>query len=143
MRTASWILLALVGAITLFFSLESAWVAYHRGPDRVVTAAASSTDAAGGRESTADALRGRRGTAAAFGAAYSVLFLAIVLGPYRGGDRWSWWTLLAGAAVLAAITAARIPTLGIRGGVGTAVTHLGVALVGLLLDAGRLRSAAR
>jgi hypothetical protein len=84
------------------------------------------------------AVRARRGTAASFAAAYSALFLAVVLGPYRRGDRGSWWALLVAAAVLAVLTLPRIPALGTNAGVGTGVAHFVVVAVALLLDVRRL-----
>jgi len=66
---------------------------------------------AAGREEVATALRGIRGTSAAFAAAYGVLYLAIVLTPYRRGDVWAWWALFAGSATVLAIALLRIPFL--------------------------------
>lgn len=48
---------------------------------------------AGGDSGVATALLGIRGTSAAYGAAFGVLFLAVVLGPYRRGDAWAWKAL--------------------------------------------------
>ncbi len=100
MRTVSWVLLALVGLATLGLSLVSANVAYRAAGDQI--GPATLDEVAAGRPEVATALRGRRGTAAAYAAAYATLFLFIVLGPYRRGDRGSWWALLAGSLVLAA-----------------------------------------
>ena len=54
-------------------------------------------------QSVATALRGIRGTSAAFAVAYGVLFLSIVLGPYLRGEGWAWWTLFAGSTTVLAI----------------------------------------
>jgi len=142
MRKASWIVLTLVGALTLLASLASAWTAYSKAPDPLPPSGLTIEDAAHGRAEVETALRARRGTAAAFAAAYAVLYLGVVLGPYRRGDVGSWWALLAAALVLAAISALRIPTLGTQAGVGAAATHGVVTLVGLLLDVRRLRAQA-
>jgi hypothetical protein len=91
----------------------------------------------------ATAIRARRGTAAAFAAAYGVLFLAVVLGPYRRGDAWSWWALLASSVTLAILTAIRVPALGTRAGAGTGLVQLAVVVVALLLDVSRVRAPAR
>jgi hypothetical protein len=64
-----------------------------------------------------------------------------VLGPYRRGDTWSWWTLLAGALTLGILAAARVPFLGTRAGAGTGLAHLVVVVVALLLDVRRLKAA--
>ena len=140
LRTASWILLALVGALTLLVSLISAnlsyWGDYPIGGTPVAEVAA-------GREAVLTALRGIRGTSAAYGAGFAVLFLATVVGPYRRGDKGAWWALLLATLTVAAIALARVPTLGIplgQGGTGPALFQGGVVLFGLLLDVGRLRS---
>src|SRR5688500_13691346 len=114
MRTASWILLAVAGALMLFGSLASAYTAYGGARDAIGEGGASVDDVAAWRADVATAIRARRGTAAAFAAAYSVLFLAVVLGPYRRGDVWSWWALLAAALTLGLLIVARVPALGTR-----------------------------
>jgi hypothetical protein len=130
----------LVGGVTLVLSLVSANVAYRTGRERI--GPLTLQEVAAGREEVATALRARRGTAAAYAAAYSVLFLAIVLGPYRRGERWCWWAILAGAVVLAALSLARLPLLGAHPGTGTAAVQLGIVVLALFLDVGRLRSVA-
>ena len=135
MRTASWVLLAVVGALTLIGGLVSAGLAY-RGDYPIGPAAVG--EVAAGRAPVETALRGIRGTSAAYGVGYAVLFLSIVLGPYRRGELWSWWALLAATLVLTAIVVLRVPLLGTRLGTGAALIQAGVALVGLLLDVRRL-----
>lgn len=142
MKTASWVVLAIVGVLTLLGSFASLYTAYGTGAPDALTPTVSLDDATAGRPEVATAIRARRGTAAAFAAAYAVLFLSIVLGPYRRGDTWSWWTLLGGALVLAILTAARVPALGTRAGAGTGLAALAVVVVGLLLDVRRLRAPA-
>jgi len=98
----------------------------------------------------ATAVRARRATAAADAAGFATLFLAIALGPYRRGDVWAWWALVAGTIVLAVLILLRIPFLALRLGPPAAVTGAGTALgtliqlmvvgVGLALGAGRLSS---
>jgi hypothetical protein len=142
MKTASWILLAIVGVLVLLGSLVSLSIAYRTGAQDPIAPRVTLDDVAAGRPEVATALRGRRATAAAFAAAYAVLFLSIVLGPYRRGDTWSWWTLLAGSLTLAVLTAARVPALGTRAGAGTGLVQLAVVVVALLLDLGRVRGTA-
>ena len=89
------------------------------------------------------ALRGSRATAAAFAIAYSVLFLTIVLGPYRRGEVWAWWALLGSSLTLAIIVLLRVPLLGTTLGVTSAVIPLGLVLLGLALDFGRVRGSGR
>jgi hypothetical protein len=142
MKTASWVLLAMVGVLILLGALGSAWIAYSGARDELGAGGATVEEVRAWRGDAATAIQARRGTAAAFAGAYVVLFLSIVLGPYRRGEVWSWWALLAGAITLAILTLPRINTLGTWRGVGTPLTHLGVVVVALLLDVRRLRAPA-
>ena len=147
MKKASWILLAVVGALTLLGSLVSLGFAYGSFPDQV--GPVSLTELSAGRPEVETALRARRATAAAYGAGFATLFLAIAVGPYRRGDVWAWWTLLAGMLVVSVLVLLRVPFLGVRLGSTAAVTGAGSAYssliqlavvgLGLGLGAGRLR----
>ena len=147
MKTASWIILAVVGALTLLGSLFSLGMAYVSLQDQI--GSASLTELSVGRPEVAIAVRARRATAAAYGAGFATLFLAIALGPFRRGDVWAWWALLAGALVVSVLILLRVPFLGVNlgtpsagTGAGTALTtlvQLGVVGLGLALGAGRLR----
>jgi hypothetical protein len=138
LRTLSWALLALVGAVVLLGSLASANLAY-RGEYPI--AGVSITDIASGREVVLLGLRGTRGTAAAWAAAWAALFLAVVLGPYRRGDVAAWWGILASVIVLGAVTGARVPLIRVQTGTGAPLVLLVVVLVALLLDVKRLTAA--
>lgn len=150
MRKASWILLTVVGTLIFLFSLLSASVAYFQPGRDVIdgkTFAPSDQKGPDGRtlealdlpDSLETAIRARRGTAAAFGAAFGFLFLATVLGPYRRGDRGAWWSILLSLVVLAAVTWLRKPTLGTDLGLGAPTILLVVSTVALLLDVKRLK----
>ena|SRR5258706_6856739 len=138
LRTVSWVVLALMGAVILLISCASAYLAYLGDyPIGGVPVA----EVAGGRLGVLTALRGIRGTSAAYAAGYAVLFLVTVLGPYRRGEVWSWWALLAGALTIALLGLLRVPLLGIAfgaGGSGPVFTQAAVVVVGLLLDVGRV-----
>jgi hypothetical protein len=135
MRKSSWILLTVVGALTLVISFVSAYLAY--GRDYPI-AGTSIAEVAGGREPVLLGLRGVRGTSAAYGAAFAVLFLSIVLGPYRRGEVWAWWALFGAYAALALIVALRLPLLGTMLGIVPMLVQIGAALLGLLLDVKRV-----
>jgi hypothetical protein len=139
LRTVSWVMLAVVGALVLVGSAVSAGLAYSERPYPI--GPASLDEVAAGRAAVATALRGIRGTAAAFAAAYGTLLLCVVLGPYRRGETWCWWAILSGAVVLFAFAAARQPFLGTTLGIATPSIHLGLVLLGLVLDGGRLKGA--
>jgi hypothetical protein len=136
MKTASFVVLVLAGVAILALSLLSAGIAYSRefnlGPHQVSKVEAALPGAGA-------ALRGARGTAAAFATAYAVLFLVVVLGPYRRGEAWAWWALLGSTLALALVVLLRVPLVGTRAGAGTALAALLLVLLGLVLDLGRLR----
>jgi len=134
LRTVSWVLLAIVGALVLLVSLASAYLAY-RGIYPI--AGVSIDEIAAGRETVLLGLRGVRGTSAAWGAAWAVLFLAVVLGPYRRGDVSTWWGILASLIALGAVAGARIVS-GIQAGTGMPLLLLVVVLIALLVDVRRL-----
>lgn len=138
LRTVSWILLAVVGVLVLLGSLASAHLAY-RGEFPI--AGVSIQDVAGGRAAVLTGLRGARGTAAAWGAAWAVLFLAVVFGPYRRGDVATWWGILASSLVLGAVAGARVLVIDARAGAGTPLVLLVIVVIALLLDVKRLSQA--
>src|SRR5947208_14790977 len=137
MKTASWIILVVVGALTLLGSLFSLGLAYSSARDQI--GPASLAELSVGRPEVATAVRARRATAAAYAAGFATLFLAITLGPYRRGDVWAWWALSAGTLVVSVLILLRVPFLGIRLGASAALVQLVVAGLGLALGAGRMR----
>jgi hypothetical protein len=142
MKKASWIVLTVAGVGLILLSLVSAGHAYNTS-DNYRIAGTSVREVAAGREAVASGLRGIRGTSAAFATAYGVLFLAIVLGPYRRGEVWAWWALFAGSATVLAVILPRIPFLDTTLGVSAGNLQFGWTMAGLLLDVRRLRSSAR
>ena len=138
MKKASWIILTVGGIAITLVSLVSAVHAY-RTSDNYGIGDSRVSKVAGGDAGLATALRGIRGTSAAYGAAYGVLVLAIVLGPYRRGDAWAWKALLVAGLTQFVLVLLRIPILGTELGVSPAVTQTGILVVGLLLDVGRLK----
>ena len=137
MKKASWVVLCVPGLLILLFSLLSAVNAYWRNGGIGPTTLTKIEMVAPGTEV---ALRGSRATAAAFGVGFAVLFLSIVLGPYRRGEVWAWWAILGSMLSFAAIVLLRVPVLGTTLGTTPAVVPLVIVLVALLLDLGRLRA---
>jgi acetamidase/formamidase/creatinine amidohydrolase/Fe(II)-dependent formamide hydrolase-like protein len=138
MKTASWIVLALAGVLTLLASLASLSNAYFSGAERI--GGVMIGELANGRAEVVTALRARRATAAAYSAGFGVFLLLIAAGPYRRGDRWAWYAILAGTLTETLLTFARIPFLGTKSGTGAALIQLVVVGVGLALGVGRLRA---
>lgn len=133
MRTASWILLAAMAALTLLGSLASTWVAYSGARDEFGVGGPTLDTVAAWNPEIAKALRARRGTAAAYAAGFAVLLLAIATGPYRRGDRWAFAAVLAGFVVYALVVLGRVPALGTRLGVGATLAQAGVVALSLVL----------
>jgi len=138
MKKASWIILAVAGVAITLLSLVSAYHAYVTTDDYAIGSSRVSR-VSGGDAAIETALRGIRGTSAAYATAFGVLFLAIVLGPYRRGDVWAWYVLLAAALTNFVLVVLRIPMLGTQLGVQAAVTQGIPLIVGLLLGIGRLK----
>jgi len=130
MQKASWIILTLIGALTMAGSLVSLVVAYTSITDQIGPATLDELSA--GRPDIAIAVRARRATAAAYGAGFATLFLAITLGPYRREEVWAWWAILAGTLVVSGLILLRVPLLGIQLGTAAAVTGAGTALASLV-----------
>jgi hypothetical protein len=135
LRTVSWVLLAILGVLVLLVSGLSAQLAYWG----MYPVGGESIDViASGRDNVLVGLRGVRGTSAAWAAAWAVLFLAVVIGPYRRGDVTSWWGILASAIVMGVVVAVRVPVLGTQAGAGTALVILLFVILALLVDVKRL-----
>jgi hypothetical protein len=130
MKTASWIILTLAGGLTLLGSLVSLGIAYGSVQDQIGPATLAELSV--GRPDVAIAVRARRATAAAYGAGFATLFLAITLGPYRRGDVWAWWALFAGILIVSGLILLRVPLLGIQLGTAAAVTGAGTALASIV-----------
>lgn len=142
MRKASVVLLALLSGLVLALSLVSASVAYRAdAPDEFGVGGPKLSDVAAWNPDVATAIRARRGTASAYSAGFATLLLALVLVPYRRGEVWAWWAILAGLLVFGGVALARVPALGTRLGAPAALIVLAVGVVGLLLDVRRLRRA--
>jgi hypothetical protein len=137
LRTVSWVLLTVLGSLVLLVSFISTYLAY-RGAYPIGPASVEAV--AAGRPEVLSALRGIRGTSAAYAGAYAVLFLSIVLGPYKRGETWAWWSLLSAFVLLSLVVVLRMPLLGAQLGVAPALLQCGIGVLALLLDAGRLRS---
>ena len=137
LRIVSWIVLTLFGVLLLLGAVGSAATAMSRGPDQFGTV--TMDELTGGNDEVIGILYARRLTAAAYASGFSVLFLLIVLIPYRRGEVWAWWALLCSVVVLLGAQALRIPSLGMSQGVSTGLMLLVGVVIGLLLDIQRLK----
>ena len=144
MKTTSWVLLAFLGVVFLLYSLLQVARAYGTYNERLGGVRVSELGA--GRPEVETAVRARRATAGACGAGFATLFLLITVIPYRRGEVWAWWALLAGMLVVSVSILLRIPLLHASTadsfGGGTAMGGLMLLLVvglGLALGSGRFR----
>jgi hypothetical protein len=90
------------------------------------------------------AIRGRRLTAATWALGYAILFGWVALVPYRRGERWAWWVLLASLIIPQVLSIARLLFFGPTVGTLPSAMLLGFGMLGLLAGAPRffLRKAA-
>lgn len=142
---ASWVILVvLMGAITLY-SLLSLWRAYTPWPDTLtggftmekIREFGDQIREHGG-EDAVKAFKGRRATAATSTLGYALLGLAVVLVPYRRGERWAWWALLISLGLSQLLSLARAVMLATTIGTGPPSIILAFALLGLLAGAPRM-----
>jgi hypothetical protein len=91
-----------------------------------------------GGEAVVDAFKGRRATAATWALAYAILSLAVIIWPYRRGERWTWWALVFSVVLAQILSLGRAVTLGTAMGLTTPGLLLAFSLLGLLLGAPRM-----
>lgn len=134
---ASWVLLAVLAAAVVFFSVTSTMGAFGRGPD-YLTPAYSIDQLATVSDEAALAIRGRRVTAATWAMAYALMLLYVVLVPYRRGERWAWWAVLLSMGIAQLFSVARVVGLGTQQGAGTSGILLVVVILALAAGAPRM-----
>ena len=137
LRMVSWIVLTLFGVLLLLGAAGSAATAITRGPDQFGTV--TMDELTGGNDEVIGILHARRLTSAAYAAGFAVLFLLVVLIPYRKGEVWAWWALLIATCVTSGLYILRVPTIGVEIGASIGYMMLGFVVVALLLDVSRLR----
>jgi peptidoglycan/LPS O-acetylase OafA/YrhL len=142
---ASWIILLIVMGAVMLFSLLSIWRAYIRTPDTLTTGFTTEQIRQygdqireGGGEDAVKAFKGRRATAATWALGYALLGIAVVLVPYRRGERWAWWAILVSLGFSQLLSLARAALLGTTLGLGAPGIILAFALIGLLAGAPRM-----
>jgi hypothetical protein len=144
----SWVTLLLVSIITAAGAIGSLSTAYFAPDDNLVPGfTLQHLREAGDRivldekpagEAVVDAFRGRRATAATWAFAYAVLSIAVIIWPYRRGERWAWWALIFSVVLAQILSLARAVTLGTALGLTTPGLLLAFSLLGLLLGAPRM-----
>lgn len=135
--TTSWVVLLLLATAVTAISLLSASRALRRAPD-ALTPSFTVEQLETTNHDAAEAIHGRRLTAAAFAVGCGLFLAFLVLGPYRRGERWAWWAMLVPIGAVSLLLMARTPVMGMRQGAGAGVILLVVLLVGLLAGAPRM-----
>lgn len=134
MRTVSWILLTILAVLIVLGSLSSLTIAYFgAATSDIITGSVSLQDLQVSPQ-VANALRGRRATAAAFAMGFGALLLFVLLGPYRKGAGWAWWAVLVSILAVCVVMLLRVIVLGTFQGAGEAGLILLVAIPALLLQ---------
>ncbi|HEX8186582.1 MAG TPA: hypothetical protein VF747_17575 [Blastocatellia bacterium] len=135
---ASWIILLVVlGAITII-SLQSLRIAYTGATDTLTAGFTSEQIREHGGEAALKAFKGRRATAATWALGCGLLGIAVVMVPYRRGERWAWWALLISLGLSQMLSLARAAMLGTTVGLAAPGIILAFALLGLMAGAPRM-----
>jgi hypothetical protein len=142
---ASWIILLVLAIGVTLVSLGSAWIGLRGAQDNITPTYTLEQIRSAGGEEVANAIRGRRVTAATWALGYALLMFWVVLIPYRRGERWAWWALLISLGLSQLLSLMRVIALGSTFGSGAAATLLAFLLLGLLAGVPRIfsRSEAR
>lgn len=133
---ASWVLLLVMSLGIAFASLASFGLAYGSSGDAFGGVSLEQIRAEHGDE-VAKALRGRRATAASWALAAAILTAWITIVPYRRGERWAWWALLA-FALPHFISLARVLAIGTSLGASTSGIVVAFLLLALLAGTPRM-----
>lgn len=138
MRTISWVLLLVVALLIVLVGTGSAAIAYLASGANDLITESTSLDDMNVSEEISTALRGRRGTAAAYALGFSVLMLWVIVGPYRKGEIWAWWAILCSTVILTAVIGLRVLCLDSSRGAMTGLYLLIAVVLALFLDVRRL-----
>lgn len=135
---ASWVILLILSGFLAFGSAASMTNAYFGETDQLSTGVTLEQIRAAGGDEAVKAFRGRRATAATWALGAALLAIFVVVIPYRRGERWAWWALLAALGLSQFLSLARAVTLGTTFGTGTPAIILAILLIGLLAGAPRI-----
>lgn len=134
----SWVILLVISVAIVLFAAQSLWIAYTGKPDSLTTEYTLTQIGEQGGDQAVKAFRGRRATAASWALAYALLAIAVTWVPYRRGERWAWWALLASLGVSQFLSLLRAVMLATTAGVSTPPILLAFVLLALLAGAPRM-----
>jgi hypothetical protein len=135
---ASWVILLVVAAAITVLSAQSLRIAYTNKPDSLATGYTLTQIEDQGGDEAVKAFRGRRATAATWALGYGLLAFAVILIPYRRGERWAWWALLLSLTLSQLLSLLRAIALATTAGLGAPGIVLALALLALLAGVPRM-----
>lgn len=137
---ASWVILLVVSGAIALFSAQSLWIAYTGRPDGLTREYSIAQIQEQGGDQAVKAFRGRRATAATWALGYALLAIAVTWIPYRRGEKWAWWALLASLGLSQFLSLIRAIMLVTGEGLNTPAILLAFSLLALLAGAPRMFS---
>jgi hypothetical protein len=135
---ASWVILLVVSVLIALASAGSLIQGYSNTEENLTPNYSTLQMKEQGGEEAFKAFKARRVTAATWALAYALLAIAVTLVPYRRGEQWAWWALLAAIGISQILSMARAVTVMTTSGAGTAGVLLAFMLLGLMAGAPRM-----
>jgi hypothetical protein len=135
---ASWVILLVVSTFIALASVGSLFQAYGKSDEYLTREYSTVQMKEQGGEEAFKSFKARRVTAATWALAYALLAMAVVLVPYRRGERWAWWALFIAIGLSQILSMARAITVGTTSGAGTAGALLAFTLLGLMAGTPRM-----
>lgn len=135
---ASWVILLVVSVLIALASAGSLIQGYSKTDENLTPNYSTVQMKEQGGEEAFKAFKARRVTAATWALAYALLAIAVTLVPYRRGEQWAWWALLAAIGISQILSMARAVTVMTTSGAGTAGVLLAFMLLGLMAGAPRM-----
>ena len=137
---ASWVILLVVSGAIALLSARSLWIAYTGKADGLTREYSIPQIQEQGGDQAVKAFRGRRATAATWALGYALLAIAVTWIPYRRGEKWAWWALLASLGLSQFLSLVRAIMLVTGEGLNTPAVLLAFSLLALLAGAPRIFS---
>ena len=134
----SWVILLVVSVLIALASAGSLIQGYSKTDENLTRDYSTIQMKEQGGEEAFKAFKARRVTAATWALAYALLAIAVTLVPYRRGEQWAWWALLAAIGISQILSMARAVTVMTTSGAGTAGVLLAFMLLGLMAGAPRV-----
>ena len=135
---ASWVILLVVSGAIVLLSVDSLRISYTGRQDGLTREYSLTQIGEHGGDQAVKAFRGRRATAATWAMGYALLAIAVIWIPYRRGEKWAWWALLASLGLSQFLSLGRAIMLVTTAGTGAPAILLAFVLLGLLAGVRRV-----